>query len=134
MKAAAVLAAVLVLAGCGGARSISERDAVETARQAGFDVAQLTGPKAPSPSAFYAAQHVEGDLFYVGPVQPVERMPLAVLWNGSPTLAEDKRSRSARFRQTVVCNVVVSSWNAGEDARLVRGYDRLVALLRERCG
>jgi hypothetical protein len=133
VKWVALGAAVLVLAGCGGARSISERDAAEAARQAGFDVAHLTGPKAPSPSAFYAASHVEGDLFYVGPVQPVERMPLAVLWNGSPTVVDDKRSRSARFRQSVVCNVVVSSWNAHENARLTRGYDRLVVLLRERC-
>ena len=133
MRRAVLLIAVLVLAGCGGAHTISERDAADAARQAGFDVAQLTGPKAPSPSAFYAAEHIGGDLFYVGPVQPVARMPLALLWNGSPPVMTDKRSRSARFHQSVVCNVVVSSWNAHDDAHLTRGYDRLVTLLRERC-
>lgn len=128
-----LLIPVLVLAGCGGTHTISERDAAEAARQAGFDVAQLTGPKAPSPSAFYAAEYLAGDLFYVGPVQPVARMPLALLWNGSSTVVADKRSRSARFHQSVVCNVSVSSWNAHDDARLTRDYDLLVALLRERC-
>ena len=69
-------AVVLLLAGCGSReRTISESAVVDAMHRAGIGhVTRLTGPKAPSPSAFELAGR---DLFYAGPFRPEGRFELA---------------------------------------------------------
>jgi hypothetical protein len=118
---------VLVLAGCGNREgTISESAVVDAMHRAGVgDVHRLTGPKAPSPSAFELAGR---DLFYAGPFRPEGKFHLAVLWSDSspPALESDPRVRSAALHRTQVCNVEVT---ADGDRR----FDRVVALLRKAC-
>src|SRR5207248_1458831 len=100
VRRAILAVALLVLAGCGGGqKTISESAVVEAMHGAGLaDVHRLTGPKAPSPSAFAADGR---DLFYVGPFRPGGRFELAVLWSASapPAVNVDPRERSARVHQ-----------------------------------
>ncbi len=127
---------LLVVSGCGAAgTTVPESAVVDVLHRAGFaDVHRLTGPKAPSPSSFAAAENEANyDLIYAGPFRTDGKLPLAVLWAASPALAaqrsnSDPRRRSVLVHHAVVCNLVVSSY--GDAAR----FDRVVDLLQERCG
>jgi hypothetical protein len=119
--------AVLLLAGCGSREgTIPESAVVDAMHRAGVvDVNRLTGPKAPSPSAFELAGR---DLFYAGPFRPEGKFQLAVLWSDSspPALEADRRARSAVVHRAQVCNVDVTAYGD-------RRFDRVVGLLRKAC-